>query len=100
MIYARIHYEDGFIREEENPTKLYGLKREGKRPIHIQVYDDGSFPKEPELSQVANCVYKQLRMTIHPTVINGFFIDESTALGLQGKHRSQVVYRSDFAKAY
>ena len=100
MVYVRIRYEDGFIREEENPIKLYGLRREGKRPIHVDVYDDGSFPAEPELSQVANCVYKQLRMVIAPTIVNGFSIDESTILGLQGEHSSQIVYGPDYAKAY
>jgi hypothetical protein len=101
MIYARIRYEDGFIREEENPKRIYGLKRNGERPISITVYDDGSFPPRgsDELYDIKECVYKQLRNVVHST--RGIFeIDESTSLGLQGKHDSQIVDSAYLAKAY
>ena len=90
MIYARIRYEDGFIREEENPKKIYGLKRGGERPITITVYDDGTFPAKNsnELHQIRECVYKQLRNVVHPA--RGIFeIDGSTVRGLDGTHESQ-----------
>jgi hypothetical protein len=101
MIYARIRYEDGFIREEENPKRIYGLKRNGERPISITVHDDGSFPPRgsDELYDIKECVYKQLRNVVHPT--RGIFeIDESTSLGLGGSHNSQCSYPASFAKAY
>lgn len=92
MIYAKIYYEDGTIEEIEVKERPRNLKREGKRPIRIHVYDDGSFPPRGniELDYMSEWVYKGLRMAVKPNILNSFLIDESTMEGLKGHHSSQM----------